>query len=245
MGSKRWTEYMRLDEVNTADRNPKLHDTTGIARSVSHHGFVETPTLDERTGKLVAGHGRLADLQARMDDGQGAPDGVDVAEDGMFLVPVSRGWSSRSDADATAYLIASNRLTENGGVDEHEMTEMLGDLAGDNLLDLTGYDAGDLEALEALYGNDDGPAGPNLGTNPFDDEDDDGDDLDAELDALDDALGKGKVSDLWPAVRITVPPQLNEAWKSHLDLHGGDEVAAFAKLLDVDPATLPDPDEEP
>lgn len=52
------------------------------------------------------------------------PEGVKIGDDGVWLVPILRGWTSRSDADAEAYLVAANRLTERGGWD-HGMFELV------------------------------------------------------------------------------------------------------------------------
>lgn len=142
-------EYVRLDSVTAAPRNPKGHDTTGIARAIKHHGFGEVPLRDERTGRLVAGHGRYTQLVAMRDSGATAPDGILVDPDGEWLMPVITGWASRSDEDAEAYLVGSNRLTTKGGWDDRGLTEMLEDLAAANLLELTGYDQADLDALLA------------------------------------------------------------------------------------------------
>jgi hypothetical protein len=230
--SERRIEYVRLDEVQTADRNAKLHDEAGISRAISHHGFVEVPARDERTGKLVAGHGRYEQLLRMMRDGESAPDGIEVDGDGMWRMPLLAGWSSRSDIDAETYLIGSNELSKKGGNDEFTLTEMLADQAAYNLIELTGFDTGDLEALEALYA----PTPTVLpGAGGFDD----ADHVDDELDALDQALGDGKSTDLLPVLKIRVPQMLVESWKAYLDTHGGDEVQAFASLLDVDPADLP------
>src|SRR5690242_1392328 len=96
----RRVEYVRLDELRPAPRNPKTHDSEGINRSISHFGLAELPLLDERTGLLVAGHGRLDELKRIHGNGSATPpDGLRVDADGMWLVPVIRGWASRSDAD--------------------------------------------------------------------------------------------------------------------------------------------------
>jgi hypothetical protein len=126
-------EYMPLPDVLGAPRNPKRHDQQGIAASVSRFGFVEVPTIDERTGRLVAGHGRLQDLTDRHAAGQTPPDGVHVDADGVWLIPVNRGWGSRSDAEADAYLAASNKLTENGGWHQADLDAMLADVAAVDL----------------------------------------------------------------------------------------------------------------
>lgn len=142
-GERRRTEYMPLADIVRAPRNPKTHASELIASSVSRFGVVEIPAVDERTGRLVAGHGRLDDLQARYDAGEQPPDGVDIGPDGDWLVPVQRGWSSRSDADAEAYLIVSNSTTTTGGWDDEQLAQVLADLRDQDpaLLDLTGYDA--------------------------------------------------------------------------------------------------------
>lgn len=227
---RRRTEYVRLDKVLLAPRNPKLHDDEGIARAISHHGFAELPLRDERTGRLVAGHGRYEQLRAMHEAGESPPDGIDVdPADGMWLMPVTAGWASRSDLDAEAYLVGSNQLSAAGGVDEVLMTDVLADLADAHLLELTGYTLGDYEAMSALY----------IDHGADDDEPDD-------LDDLADQLGNGGGDkDLWPALRLLLPPILHESWKAHLDTHTGDEVAAFAALLGVDPADLPASDDEP
>lgn len=157
-------EYVRLPDIELAPRNPKGHDERGIARSIGHHGVVEVPVRDERTGRLVAGHGRYAQLVAMRDAGQSPPDGVLLDDDGEWKMPVLAGWSSRSDEDAEAYLIGSNQLVTLGGwADERELVEMLGGLADVNLLELTGFCQSDLddrlaELAEASAAKDEEPS---------------------------------------------------------------------------------------
>ena len=55
-------EYMPLREVRGWDRNPKGHDTAELEESFKRFGFVTPLILDEGTGQLVAGHGRLEAL---------------------------------------------------------------------------------------------------------------------------------------------------------------------------------------
>jgi len=78
---------------------------------------------------MVGGHGRLKALMDRRESGAPPPEGID--ED--WSAPVLRGWSSKNDEEALAYLIASNRTTELGGWDN---TELLASL--DRLDDLEG-----------------------------------------------------------------------------------------------------------
>lgn len=151
MATERRVEYLRLDDIKPAPRNPKRHDEDAIGASVDRFGLAELPLLDERTGRLVAGHGRWEDLLSRCERGNEPPDGVRVANDGQWMMPVVRGWGSRSDAEAEAYLVASNRLTELGGWNDDALGALLRDLAATDaeLLAVTGYDADDLAHLLA------------------------------------------------------------------------------------------------
>lgn len=143
----RWVDYMPLDEILRAPRNPKNHNAQVIAASMARFGVVELPAIDERTGRLVAGHGRLDDWQTRRDAGEDPPEGVTTDDQGTWLVPVNRGWRSRSDADAEAYLVVSNRSTELGGWDDAGLAEVLRDLRDEDLLEVTGFSDDDLEKL--------------------------------------------------------------------------------------------------
>lgn len=154
--------YLRLSEIQRAERNPKRHATDAIGASIAHFGLAELPLLDERTGRIVAGHGRLNDLDAKKTAGDTPPDGVKVDADGDWLVPLVGGWRSRSDDDAASYLVASNRTTELGGWDDAELADLLSNLdaADAELLNLTGYDRDDLGALLESLDPDDDTADP-------------------------------------------------------------------------------------
>lgn len=149
----RHLDYLPLDGIVRAARNPKAHDSQGIRRSLVRFGFTSPLLLDERTGRLVAGHGRLDVLIVLREQGDPPPSGVRVGADGEWLAPVMRGWSSRDDAHANAYLIADNRLTELGGWDSPLLLEVLADASAiDGLLEATGFTAADLERLIAEAG---------------------------------------------------------------------------------------------
>lgn len=159
----RWLELVALDDLlaRPAPRNPKNHDEAGIRASVTRHGFVEAPTIDERTGRLVAGHGRLGDLAARKAAGEEPPEGIEVDEGGEWLVPTQRGWASRSDRDAEAYVVAANKLTESGGWDDELLAQMLGDYREDvGWLAGTGYNETEVVSFLANLG---GGAQPQVG----------------------------------------------------------------------------------
>ncbi|MER6514723.1 hypothetical protein ABT158_48500 [Nonomuraea sp. NPDC001636] len=144
-------EHMRLHAIPRAVRNPKEHDLPAIRRSIEEFGCVIAGELDERTGRLVVGHGRLQVLEEMAAEQESPPEGVLVDDDGTWLPPIVRGWSSRSDADAEAYLIANNRTTEKGGWEERMLAEVLADVrdADPDLLSATGYTADDLTRMAA------------------------------------------------------------------------------------------------
>ena len=125
-GSRR-IEYIPIGDLVPAARNPKAHAEESIDKSVGRFGFTEPVMLDERTGRLVAGHGRVASLKRLQDKGGQPPEGVVSTANG-WLVPVVRGWSSRSDREAESYLLASNQLTMAGGWQVGELAKMLQEL---------------------------------------------------------------------------------------------------------------------
>lgn len=145
----RRVEYVPLDRVLPADRNPKGHDLAGIQGSIARFGFVAPSVIDERTGRLVAGNGRMQALREMRDAGQSPPAGVQLGPDGTWLVPLLQGWASRSDAEAAAYLVADNEWTTRGGWNEVELGELLTDLASadPDLLGVAGFQESDLLAL--------------------------------------------------------------------------------------------------
>lgn len=140
-------EYVPLDEIARWPRNPKLHNLDALDRSVERFGFVAPPMIDERTGRLVAGHGRIETLLRMRERGADPPDRVEV-EGSIWRVPVIRGVSFESDEEAEAYLIADNSLVEAGGWDDALLGQMLGDLSfeGEDL-EVFGWAEGELERL--------------------------------------------------------------------------------------------------
>lgn len=147
--AKRRIEYVRLSDVPPAYRNPKDHDLPAIVASITEHGFADGAILDERTQRLVAGHGRLEALVHMRSEGDPIPDGIEVDEDGEWLIPIQRGWASKSDAHAEAFIIQHNKLVEAGGWDGRILTQMLGDLVviDPSLFDGLGFSADELDAL--------------------------------------------------------------------------------------------------
>ena len=131
---------MPLSDIKPAKRNPKQHDLKEIKSSFGRFGFVEIPVMNERTGRVVAGHGRLEALIEMRDAGEEPPDRV-LKRGKEFFVPVQRGVKFKNQKEAEAYLLASNRLVERGGWSEPDLAGMLRDidLTVDGALDGIGF----------------------------------------------------------------------------------------------------------
>lgn len=158
VGSTAMTEARRivampLTDLEGAPVNPKSHHEASIEASITRFGYVEAITLDERTGRLVAGHGRLEDLRRREAAGEPPPDGITAHAKKGWLIPVQRGWASKDDAEAEAYLIASNRTTELGGWDEPGFDEMVARIAEQDRTLLATFGADDAGAPDADWGD--------------------------------------------------------------------------------------------
>lgn len=139
-------EYVPLGEIKRAERNPKEHDLGAIITSITKHGFWAPLVLDEGTGRLVAGHGRLDAVIRILKDKQPAPDGIQVRGE-EWLLPVVRGLTFKDPKDAEAYIIADNRLVELGGWNDAMLAETLQDLAKAGKIEQTGFDRDALDEL--------------------------------------------------------------------------------------------------
>ncbi len=152
MSEARRIELSPLRSLKPNPDNPKGHDGRLINASFARFGFVEPILVDERTGMLLAGHGRTQQLLDLLEHGKPAPAGVEVEPNtGEWLVPVVRGYASSSDVEARAYLIASNRLVEAGGWEQGKLDKLLLELSGsgtsiENLL-ATGFGKSDVDAV--------------------------------------------------------------------------------------------------
>ena len=117
-------ELVPLSQVQAWPRNPKKHDEPGLDASLERFGFVNPLVLDESSGRLVAGHGRLEALRRRFEAGKPPPARVEL-QGAEWCVPVLMGVSFSSEEEAEAYLLADNRLTELGGWDQVALADML------------------------------------------------------------------------------------------------------------------------
>lgn len=140
-------EYVALADIRGAERNPKLHQADVLETSIGRFGFVAPLVLDESTGRLVAGHGRVDALRAMRERGLPAPDRVRVREDGEWLVPVVRDVAFRTATEAQAYLLADNRLSEMGGWDDAGLAALLTELSYQDGLDGVGWTMTEIDTL--------------------------------------------------------------------------------------------------
>ncbi|MGG7574067.1 ParB N-terminal domain-containing protein [Streptomyces sirii] len=145
----RYTTYVPLEDLAPAPGNPKKHEVERIIESICTHGFVDQPIADERTGTILGGHGRreaLIEMQAR---GKRLPDGLLLDHDGGWLVPVQRGWASRSDAEAKALNIKLNKIGADGGWQPRSLAAYLEDIvtADAELFDSLAIPEDELERL--------------------------------------------------------------------------------------------------
>jgi hypothetical protein len=150
-----YIEYTRLDEIHRDPQNPKDHDLGALGQSFKRFGYVLPMAVNENTGLLMAGHGRLDQLEAMRIGGMEPPTRIKTDDqDGMWLAPVIRG-IRMSPEDGKAYVIADNRLVELGGWNEPMLVERLIEIAGgdaEQMLLGTGFDAEDLDRMIALIG---------------------------------------------------------------------------------------------
>ena len=142
--------YRPIAELKLNPKNPREHSprqVRQIARSIEVFDF-NVPVLIDAQGNIVAGHGRILACQLL----------------GWREVPTIC-LAHLSAAQAKAFMIADNRLTENSVWDERLLAEQLKELAILDLdfsLEVTGFDMGEIdlriEGLAAPSGAREDPA---------------------------------------------------------------------------------------
>lgn len=125
--------YRSTSTLTLDPRNPRHHDRRQIrqiARSIEAFGF-NVPILVDADRKVIAGHGRL--LASR--------------ELGLTEVPTIQ-LEHLTEAQARAFMIADNRLTETSAWDERLLAEQLKELSEISLdfsLETTGFTMGEID----------------------------------------------------------------------------------------------------
>lgn len=126
-------EQLRIDELKLDPRNPRRHSELQIgqiAQSMEEFGF-NVPIVVDGNNNILAGHGRA--LAAR--------------KLGRSSLPVVRV-THLTPAQARAFSIADNRLTENSTWDDRLLGEIFRDLATLDLdfnLEATGFSVGEID----------------------------------------------------------------------------------------------------
>jgi DNA modification methylase len=142
--------YRRIDDLKPDPANPRLHSKKQIrqiANSIEGFGFI-VPILIDRDGKVIAGHGRL--LACR--------------ELGITEAP-TLCLDHLTPAQARAFMIADNRLTEIATWDDRLLAQQLKDLSLlglDFSLEVIGFEMGEIDlriaSLEDMPEQADDPA---------------------------------------------------------------------------------------
>jgi hypothetical protein len=143
-------KYEPLSGLASAKRNPKKHDLAEIRASIERWGLASIVAIvNEKTGLMVAGHGRVEVLRRMKDQGADAPGKVKLRKkDGEWLVPVLRGVAFDNEREAHAYLLADNRLVERGGWDRDELASLLQELdLGEDEVPGIGWSAGEVSNI--------------------------------------------------------------------------------------------------
>ncbi len=145
----RYITYVPLDAIRPHPQNPRTHDQPAIIDSIRRHGFTNAVQVCERTQLLVAGHGRWEALVVMFAAGEPMPEGIVVDDDGQWLLPVQRGWSSGSDAELAAYVIKDNELAMLGGYDDRKLSGMVEEILAESPEEFDALPFGD-EEMERL-----------------------------------------------------------------------------------------------
>ena len=123
-------EEVRIDSISNHSKNPKQHPDKQIRlleESIKRFGWTN-PVILSADNTILAGHARVKAAIAAGND----------------TVPCIR--TKLTGAEADAYLIADNRLSDLAPYDRDILAELLGELPAD-LAELTGFDSSDIDAL--------------------------------------------------------------------------------------------------
>lgn len=144
----------RLHLFQFDEDNPKDHNIGTLIQSIKRHGFIELPVVNDKTGLLVAGHGRVEALQVMAKENPSEPPLYVLQEEDTdeWLVPTIHV-NFATDEQAKAYMIASNSTVIDGGWHESKLLDMLVEISQEteNLLG-TGFDSQDV--MDMLHAND-------------------------------------------------------------------------------------------
>ena len=136
--------YQSIETLIPFARNARTHSEeqiASIAASIREFGFNNPILVDGQRG-VIAGHGRI--LAARKLE--------------MTELPVIE-LAHLTETQKRAFILAENKLTERAGWDQELLSLEIADLQAAGFdLDLTGFNAGEIDALLAKAGEDASPA---------------------------------------------------------------------------------------
>jgi hypothetical protein len=141
-----YIQYIALSHLAKWPRNPKKHDIDGLTASFNRFGAVAPIVIDEKSNKIVAGHGRQETLIGMRERGEERPRNV-FENSGEWYAPVLRGISFKNEAEAEGYLIADNRHVETGGWDNEVLRLMMERFKNDQQLEAIGFTHRELDIL--------------------------------------------------------------------------------------------------
>lgn len=136
-------EVWPIDRLQPYARNPRTHSDEQVdqlCRSMEEFGFTNPILVDDDDG-IIAGHGRLAAARRL----------------GLEEVPVVV-LNGLTEDQRKAYIIADNKLPENAGWNEAQLSEILAELEQAEF-DLSVIGFSDDELAELLAGADEEPPG--------------------------------------------------------------------------------------
>lgn len=129
----RFKKNVNISDLKPYSKNPRKHsevDLTAIRRSIEKFGWTNPILVQESTGLVIAGHGRL----------------MAASSAGLSTVPVI--YLNLDDLAARAYTVADNQLATLSEWDEDLLAEELGSLAREGFdLDVIGFQDDFLSAL--------------------------------------------------------------------------------------------------
>lgn len=132
-----------LSKLVRLPRNPKAHNLGDIHLSYGRFGFLQRIIINDATGRMIAGHGRVDALQQRKASGMEPPANIEV-RGGEWLVPADHVEVPAELEEAAA--LALNRVGE-GEWDDATLAAVLADLAAGPGLEGTGFDGEFLDEL--------------------------------------------------------------------------------------------------
>lgn len=127
-----WPLVIPRDSLTTHPRNPRQGDIGAISESLRVFGQ-QKPVVAQRR-----------------DEGPH----VIVAGNHLYLAAGELGWTDiaavivpMDDTTALRYMLADNRTSQLGSFEAHQLADLLSELAVADLLEATGYDGDDVDAL--------------------------------------------------------------------------------------------------